>query len=302
MDKVTENHLSMFKDVKLVYDSNTAVISVNVGLNDTYVHFNSMVNDMDAIAVNQSTKKTGVTEDKQFARDNLNLSIDEATGIIMEHFDGINFEVYGEVNIYTSVVEKMADQRVITFGTRVYELLTEHQPALSVYGVDATYIDAFKAVLDIYSMVVAKPTLARNIKSAYTQLLKLKSQEIRKFLKRKLDKGMRVYRKTNPTLYLTYINARRIVNNGLRHKNFGIISGVVKDSESHLVLDDALVEVVGTTTKIVTNESGLFTIFDVPPGTYTLQVSIGGYAIKTIENVVVVKKETVELEVLMVAV
>ena len=302
MNTFIENRKSMYHATKGVCEDNITLITANAGVASTYNRFMVLLKEMDDLSRDQAMNRTGVTVDKQFARNKLNLGIDKSAGYIVSHFTSVhNFTIANSVDKALSTVQGMSDQTVIGHGQLVVNILAGNQPVLAPFGVDAPYIDSYNVTLTNYITIVATPTIARNFKKALTRLQLDKSKEISRFLRKELDKAMTGFKDDHLDFYLTYKNARRIVQNGIRHHTFGTIAGVVKDGESHLVLDGALVEVTGTTTHIVTNESGLFTISTVPPGTYTLKVSIGGYAIKIIENVIVTAHQTMSLEVLMVA-
>jgi iron complex outermembrane receptor protein len=57
----------------------------------------------------------------------------------------------------------------------------------------------------------------------------------------------------------------------------GIITGLVTDS-AHAILQGASVELQATSKKAVSDNTGQFSITDVPPGTYTLAISFVGMA------------------------
>lgn len=98
---------------------------------------------------------------------------------------------------------------------------------------------------------------------------------------------------------MTYRNARKTIDSGIRHQDIvtGSITGVVKQDETNQVIPNALVEIVGTETMIITNNLGEFIIINIPPNTYTLKVSIGNFEIKMVENVVVTANIDTELEI-----
>lgn len=300
MNTFIENRQSMYHATKGVCDDNISLITANAGLASTYDRYLVLLKQMDDLSRDQAMNRTGVTVDKQLARDKLDLKIEKSAGYVVSHFTRVqNFTIANSVDKSLSTVQGMADQTVIGHGQLVKDLLTANQAALAPFGVDAAYIDAYTVTLTNYTTLVATPTMARNYRKALTKLQLEKSKEISRFLRKELDKAMAGLKDEHMDVYLAYKNARRIVQNGIRHHVFGTIAGVVKADVSHLVLDGVLVEVVGTLTNIITNESGLFTISTVPPGTYTLKVSVGGYAIKIIEHVVVTAHQTTSLEVLM---
>lgn len=303
MKKNIENSLSMFKAVKAVCDNNIALINANLGLQDTYGNYLHMLVEMDLLGQNQTKDRTGITKDKQHAREKLELAIEAASGIIKAHFDhDNNFDVFNLVNKAFSTLQGMRDQRLVAHGQLVRELLVQYQVELASFGVDATYISDYQKVLDAYIDIVAKPTMSRNDRTATTLLLSSKTKEISAFLKNELDGAILVIKQDHLSVWITYRNARKIVNNGIRHNPLlGIITGVVKQDETNTPMANVLIEVIGTETVIVTNDSGAFTIIDVPPATYTIKACISGYEVKMVENVVVTAQQTTTIEIKMTA-
>lgn len=301
MTKDIENSLSMFKTVKAVCDNNIALINANVGLQSTYADYVHLLGDMDILGQNQTKDRRGITKDKQNAREKLELAIEAASGIIKAQFDhDNNYDVFSLVNKPLSTLQGMRDQRIITHGQLVHDLLVQYQADLANFGVDVAYIAEYDKALDIYKGLVAKPTMARNDKAATTLLLSSKRKQINNFLKNELDGAMLLLKQDHLSVWITYRNARKKIDNGIRHNPLlGIITGVVKMDEGNVVMPDVLIEVIGTETVIVTNNSGAFTIIDVPPATYTIKASISGFDVKMVEDVVVTAQQTTTVEIKM---
>lgn len=78
--------------------------------------------------------------------------------------------------------------------------------------------------------------------------------------------------------------------------NTGKISGTVIDAETGLPLFAANVTVEGTTLGGISNLEGFFYVINVPPGRYSVKVSMMGYQSVTIDNVVVNADFTTSLE------
>jgi len=76
----------------------------------------------------------------------------------------------------------------------------------------------------------------------------------------------------------------------------GVISGTAADVETGAALSGANVAVLGTGLATVTDARGRFTITNVPPGTYTVSVSLVGYRDQHISEVVVVQGQEARLE------
>lgn len=300
MEKRIENSISMFKTVQTVYDLNIALITPNAGLNNTYNQFVTMFNALLPVAQVQIKNRKGITKDKREARENLILALEEATGIIKAHFDSVhNHDIFTSVNVSLSRLRTMRDVQLVPYVQNVIELLTTHQVALAPFGVDAAYITNLIDLLSVYDTILSMPTAARNSKSTATSELNNKTREISLFLQNELDNAMLILKNAQPTFYKTYKNARRIVDNGIRHieTKTGKIMGVVKDEITNQVIPDALIEVINTPTLVITDELGEFTIANVPPATYSLKVSVGNYDTKTVENITVMAPETAQLEI-----
>lgn len=300
MRKNLENSISMFKTVKAVCEENITTISANAGLDDTYKRYLLLLDQTETLAKEQTLNRTGITKDKKIVREKLALLVESASGIIKAHSDSINnFDTFTSVNMSLTKLRTMRDQLFVAHTQTVIDILTVQQANLAAFGVDAAYISNLTDMFNKFADISTQPTVARNNKSTATLQLKIKVKEVLIFLKNELDNAMLIVKITNPTFYITYRNARKTIDSGIRHQDIitGSITGVVKQDETNQVIPNALVEIVGTETMIITNNLGEFTIINIPPDTYTLKVSIGNFEIKMVENVVVTANIDTELEI-----
>ena len=300
MKKQAENSISMFETVKAVCDANITIIATNAGLNNTYKKYLILLAETELLAQEQTLNRTGITIDKKKMREKLALLVETASGIIKTYFDSVNnFDIYTSVNVSLTKLRTMRDQLLVAHTQTVIDLLTAHQADLAPFGVDAAYITNLSDMQIKYANLSTLPTVARNNKSTATLQLKDKVKEVLTFLKNELDNAMLVVKLSNPAFYITYRNARKTIDSGIRHQEIttGSITGVVKQEETNTVIPNALVEIVGTETVIITDNLGEFTIINIPPATYMLKVSIGNYDIKTVDNIVVTENENTEVEI-----
>ncbi|HPG42164.1 MAG TPA: TonB-dependent receptor [bacterium] len=65
----------------------------------------------------------------------------------------------------------------------------------------------------------------------------------------------------------------------------GKISGIIKDAETLEPLPGVNIIIDGTNMGGATNVEGIYTILNIPPGTFTLKISMIGYKVQIIENV-----------------
>ena len=77
----------------------------------------------------------------------------------------------------------------------------------------------------------------------------------------------------------------------------GKITGTVRDSKTHEALIGANIIIEGTSMGAASSIDGYYVILNVPPGTYTLKVSMIGYAAQVIENVRVNIDQTTNLDI-----
>jgi hypothetical protein len=300
MNKKNENRISMFKTVSDYCESNIALINANAGLATIYQRFVDKLDKLLPIAQAQMLNRKGIAQNKKDLRLKLALALEEASGIIMSHFDSINdHDIYTEANVTISRLKTMRDMKLLIHAQTIIDLLTTHQAVLAPFGVDAAYIANITAFRTEFDAIVAAPTMGSNARKTATAELEFLIKEIMAILNKELDNAMLVIKTAKPTVYKTYVNARRIIDNGIRHNAqiTGTIKGVVKDETTDQIIADALVEIINTDTLVISNELGEFSIVSVPAGTYDIKVSAGNYEMKTVENVVVALAETAMIEV-----
>jgi hypothetical protein len=81
----------------------------------------------------------------------------------------------------------------------------------------------------------------------------------------------------------------------------GVISGKVTDADTSEALAGAVVSVVNTRLQVRTGADGAFVFTNVPPGTYTVQVQVVGYAPESITGVTVTQDRETRLSVKLVS-
>ena len=85
-----------------------------------------------------------------------------------------------------------------------------------------------------------------------------------------------------------------IITNPLFSGTTGKISGVVSSSETNAPLIGVNVVLANTSLGTVTDSLGTFALLNIPPGDYSIQVSMIGYADFTLEDVIIKIDQTAE--------
>lgn len=302
MNNRNENQITMFKAVFALCQANLAIIIANAGLNNIYVQFSALLTNMLPTLQAQILNRKGVTINKKDTRAKLVAAIEEAGGIIMSHFDSNhNNDIFVQANVSLSKLKTMRDMKLIVHANTIRDLLEEHQVALLPFGVDAAYIAAYDLLLDDYDSIVTAPTAASNARKTATLQLTAKVKEVSNFLRKDLDKAMLVIKRSEPDFYITYLNARNIIDLGIRHlpADTGIIKGTIKDEATGLIIPNAVVQVINTPTIVIADELGTFMVFGLPAETYSIKISAGGYENKIVENIVVVVGDTISLDIVL---
>ncbi|MFN8281601.1 MAG: carboxypeptidase-like regulatory domain-containing protein [Chitinophagales bacterium] len=300
MRKRIENQITMLRTVATVCNINIALISANAGLNSIYLQFIAMLNALMPVAQAQILNRKGVAMNKKDAREKLALAVEEAQGIIMAHFNSVNdHDIFTAANVSLTKLRSMRDMKMLIHTQNIIDLLNEHQLVLTPFGVDAAYINNLQALFTIFDDIVSRPTVASNIRKAATADLEARIKLISVFLNNDLDKAMLVLKRTQPEFYKTYVNARNIIDNGVRHDDIvtGTLKGVIKEETTGIVIPNALVQIINTLAMVITNELGEFTITEIIPETYSIKISAGAYNIKTIDNVTITAGEETILDI-----
>lgn len=304
MKKRITNRITMFKTVWTHGNLNTGIISTNIGINNAWIKFGALMEEVMKLAQEQTMNRKGITLNKKAVRETLVLAVEEASGIIMSYASGIkDHELYGSVKFSLTKLLEMRDMTFNTHARNVIDLLIKHQPALAASGVNALYINTISNIWLEFDAIVVAPAIARNARKTATSGLEEKVKEVSDFLMNDMDRIMVILKASHPTFYSIYKNARRIINSSIRHKKkiSGTIKGIMKNEETNEPVVHALVQVMNTKIVVITNENGEFEINNLPAATYTMKVGAGNYQPKIIENIAVRSNETSDLEITLTA-
>jgi len=219
MTKNQENRLSMFITVEQVTDFYSTEWSNFTAFRDQYAEFKTIIQTINQTVVDQRRKITGVTKDKEVAKNNA-----VRKGLFIS----------GAVCAYASVTgnNKMADR--VSFGLhelskgRDTELLADLRVILEVaqqniaqlgdYDLTQDEIDEFAGYIDAYATVLENPRQAITNRSKATKKLKAQISAADTILKNRLDKLINRLKEKSPDFWMQYNDARKIINLGHRRK------------------------------------------------------------------------------------
>lgn len=285
-----ENKISMFNTVLTLCKLHIDLLQTNTGLHQVFIAFEQHYNELLPLIQSQIINRKGITKNKKALREQLILEVEEASGIIMSYASSVqNHEIYASVNFSYTKLKEMRDMVFITHANNVIDLLTTHQAALAIYGVDAAYINNIQTIYNDFDANVTSPTRASNERKTATFALEAKVKTISALLKKDVDKAMLILKRKQPEFYNTYRNARNIIDIGIRHKKSEIstLQGSIMDEATQQPINNAIIEIIDTTLVSTSNKDGKFTITTIPIGKHKLKIKANNYPTKIIENIAV---------------
>lgn len=302
MNDKQENYLSMFKTVLEVCKQNIALISPITALDTAFANFTGKVNQINDVVMQQTLQIEGVAEDKAALKNRLAHVASIVAQVVKAYAVSINDNTLKqEVNFSESELQRSRDVSIKMHCQTIYNLANTNLVALADFGITPAIMSDLGAALADYEAKMVFPTVARDNRAVATYNLAALIGEANDLLKLQMDPNMRIFELSKPDFYKLYRNARKIYDlGGGRKPGYGTIKGVVKDAETHLVIENAMIELLDTDAVVMSDALGEFSI-DAEPNTYTIRVSMDEYDEQEVNNILVVKDEDVSTEVLLVA-
>ena len=169
-------------------------------------------------AINDAVEKqeeatTGITQDKEALRDNLEDLIREIGDAIYAYASAVgNNTLAADVQVFPSDLDTMSEQRIDDVATRIYNGGVANLAALAPYNLTQPKLDALNQARQDFEAAKGKPRAKIGEKSGFTATLPQMIGDAKSLLGRRLDKLMTTFRTGNPPFYAGYLTARVIVD------------------------------------------------------------------------------------------
>jgi hypothetical protein len=121
-------------------------------------------------------------------------------------------DLAAKAKVTVSEVQNARDQQVPALVDEVINLSRAHLDALAQLGVSEAQIDELDSTLDVYLPLVGQARKRMNKAHTARKELSELFDEANTLLNNKLDKGMQLFKFTNPTFFEEYNRARVIVD------------------------------------------------------------------------------------------
>ena len=189
----------------------------------------------------QQAARPGVAEEKSQARLDLASTANEIAAATHEAATAADLtELAGRVDYSFTDLAKGRDTAVVERCTDIHAAASENLPLLADSDVTAAALTAFKGQIKAFEKLKPAPRNRRVKRSMATQSVKSLFQEADTLVKKRVDKLMVKFKKSEPDFYNAYKSARRIVDQrGKPAKKGAPVTKVVKAPSSNTTPGDA---------------------------------------------------------------
>jgi len=215
-----ENKFSMYLAVRIVCNSYGIAWSEFVAYVKTFGDFETIISQIMETRLIQEGKTTGVAENKQKEEDEMiNKTVSIASAVFAYASVIGDNELKEKINYSPSKLRKSRDTILRDRCQLVHEETSKVIDNLGDYGILAADLEELQQEIDDYAAIIAKPRTAIGTRATATaQLIELFKQGD-DVLNSRLDKLMEQYKSNNPDFYISYKNARSIIDLGVRHED-----------------------------------------------------------------------------------
>ncbi len=160
----------------------------------------------------------------------------------------------------------------------IYNAVQPYIANMALYGATPTSLSTFSTALNNYHGLLGTPQAQRSAMVSASLTIEQQFVNIRALLNDTIDPLMAQYN-SNTDFIQRYEDARHSTTVNVHH--WLIISGMVMDA-NYNPLPYALVRIVGLTNhKKITTDNGKYRFIHLPLGSYTVEVTLNGYATQT---------------------
>jgi len=264
MTDVQENKLSMFEGAEIVLmDGEHRPIWSPVAKFAALVpQFQNLITDIHTLAMEQAEIITGYSAEKIETRAKL-------IGATMKVVHGVRtLAIFTDdtlleesVNFTYSDLRNSRDNVLTDITGNVYGIAQPLTAGLAEYLVTEADIEIVNSLRTEFLGQIGQPRAAKVRSKNATEELARKFEETDVLLKEKMDRTIMIFKGANPRFVEKYFGAREVIDLGVRHtgQKEGKIWGTVRDSETQMPIDKALVRILATKRQIYTDAEGRYT-------------------------------------------
>ncbi|MFH0894450.1 MAG: carboxypeptidase-like regulatory domain-containing protein [Bacteroidota bacterium] len=290
-----------------VYDKHSGVLNGVPALQTAVDDVKVKVEMMESIIAEQESDITGITEQKNKIRMRIIADTLRVSGGLFAYANRIDDSALREASHITRTqLEKKPDNILIPAVQAIVDKVNLIGVGLlATYGITSTVFAEFVNDLDYFRTMSEEPEAARSHSTANNRMLAKLDFEIRKLLSNEVDKLMLAFEITHPEVYLTFANARKVIDPGHRktaeedeavlESGFGLMNITVLDSITNMPVTGAKIIAGETGIEDESDDDGYAYIEKIPKGSQKVHVECDGYEPYDNPNVTVEGSDEVDL-------
>ncbi len=163
--------------------------------------------------------QTGQVIAKDNIQENLIASAFELSSLMTAFAAQTNDPVLqAKVDFPISKLRNMRDNKLGSFCRSLLKLASERETVLQQYGISATQISDLSTSIEAYEQQLPNHRISVSERKAANEKMKTLVSEAMQVTSDQLDRLMIKFKTTDPDFYTAYLNARKIVDYGIRHE------------------------------------------------------------------------------------
>jgi hypothetical protein len=219
MKKIFENWLAMYKAVLTVLEKFIAVWQSSNSFTDSVNRFKTQKTAIDLLRGKAESGSKGVTEQKEIFHNKLVEQTNSIVMVLMAFFTKTNNTAsFHKVKISKTELERFRENKLIAVAKNALETARANLTAMVDYQITETILTELETTLTTFEQLSTAPRTTIGERKVALQDMAGLFKEANQILIAQLDLMIVPYEKTNPDFYKEYMNARKVVQYGIRHE------------------------------------------------------------------------------------
>ena len=284
-------YMEMFRRLRLFGITNTLTFTQFLGIVGCFTDYNALLTIYEGQCDALELKTIGTTEDKGTLRETLEKDILGIARPLAGHFfEAKNMEDYEKVKCTPSMLSKMRDSELLSFGTNLLTICSENPTALTDNNITPAIITALTKANTAFKTIGPGPQTNIKNKSGKIKVKNVTRRKIISLIRNRMTNAMYGLIGVNDAILDDYLNIIKLVHTGIRHiktgeatviKSFQVLSSTTNAKISNVMIN---VPELDMTIKCKKDGSSAKAVF--PIKTLTLQAMTFGYEVYTAQVVI----------------
>jgi hypothetical protein len=213
MTQTQDDITTMFETTLQVLEQNSAAWNGRPAFADAVTRAREGTTAIRGTTGKQQTPTTGVAEDKEAARTDLEDKMVVLAGLLSAHAaKSGDHDLGARVEMSRSTVDRLSESDLVNTATRVADNATANLTALESYGVKSAQVTELNEARTKFESIKGSPREAIVGRKVATMSLPTAIAAVRSIFRNEIDKMMLAFRTANRDFYNAYITARSVVN------------------------------------------------------------------------------------------